>query len=419
MNFRKMLTGEKIKNKRFIFIVAFLAMLPSFLYAFVIAFDTDWRQWLPTFNYFVGYETGFGGRKLIGTLFNWLFPGTITPAHIRSFILTANILMLALLTWLVCKALTQRGTPSLGIVVLTVLYAVGPFSLMAYVRTPLSMGFMETYQFVLLLIWLLFYLHWSDGWAYYLVTLLVAACCILIHHAFCCTMMPAMVALCLMDCFSSDSNGRKKWLGYGTVAVVLAALFVMLWFFGGMNVDIDTLMASIRERGPKVMPEDKQGFWTLFYANNEQNMQSNLHELPYKYTEFGLSLILLAPLLYIMFYPWTSAAHKAKTPRQRWQYRTVYITMIVLTLPIFVVATDYSRWWIGFFLGMTVVTLATYAKGDPLITNRIKAMGLYLKHHWWIAAALIIYAAQLCMIDYRGLKQAVELRWMIWPMNNI
>ena len=46
-------------------------------------------------------------------------------------------------------------------------------------------------------------------------------------------------------------------------------------------------------------------------------------------------------------------------------------------------------------------------------------MGLYLKHHWWIAAALIIYAAQLCMIDYRGLKQAVELRWMIWPMNNI
>ncbi|MBP5545672.1 MAG: hypothetical protein J6X59_00110, partial [Bacteroidales bacterium] len=86
-----MLTGENIKNKRFIFIVAFLAMLPSFLYAFVIAFDTDWRQWLPTFNYFVGYETGFGGRKLIGTLFNWLFPGTITPAHIRSFILTANI----------------------------------------------------------------------------------------------------------------------------------------------------------------------------------------------------------------------------------------------------------------------------------------------------------------------------------------
>lgn len=413
MNFREM---RKEKSRNIVFIVAFLAIVPSFLYAFIIAFDTDWSQWLPTFNYFVGYETGFGGRKLIGTFFNWLFPGTITPVHIRSFILTANFLMLALLTWFVCKALTQRGAPSLGIALTVVLYAVGPFSLMAYVRTPLSMGFMETYQFVLLLAWLLLYLHRSDGWVYYLVTLLVSVCCILIHHAFCCTMMPAMVALCLMDCFSSNSNIRMKLSGYGAIAVVLVVLFVMLWFLGGMNVDIDTLMASIRERGPEVMPKDKDGFWLLYYASNEQNMQSNIQGLPYKYVEFGISLLILAPLLYMMFYPWMSAAHRAKTLRQRWHYRSVYLTMIVLTLPIFIVATDYSRWWIGLFLGMTVVTLATYAKGDCLITNRLQTMGEYLKRHWWVAAALIIYAAQLCMIDFRGLKQAVELGWMIWPL---
>ena len=43
----------------------------------------------------------------------------------------------------------------------------------------------------------------------------------------------------------------------------------------------------------------------------------------------------------------------------------------------------------------------------------------WLKKHWWVAAALLVYAAQLCMLDYRGLKQAVELRWMMMPMKHL
>lgn len=404
------------KERWLVLLMTFVAVVPSFLYAVVIAFDTEWDQWLPSFNYFVGYETGFGGRKLIGTLFGLVFPGMVTADHVRTFILTANLLMLALLALFVYRSLTQRGELSLGAVALAVLYAVGPFSLMAYVRTPLSMGFMETYQLVLVLAWLMLYLYRRQGVLYYAVTAIVAVLGILIHQAFCCTLMPAMVALCLVDCFSKPSAVWKKVVGYGLVTCVVAALFVMLWRHGGMNVDMDTMLASMKDRDAGVMPNNESGFWLLYYATNEENMMFNIVEFPYKYAEFGISLVLLSPLLYAMIYPWASAARKAETAGRRWLYRGVYLSVALLTLPVFVTATDYSRWWIGYFFSMTTATLATYATGDELIAQRLQVMWDYLKRHWWVAVALVVYAAQLCMIDYRGLKQAVEFRWMIWPM---
>ena len=405
-----------MKERWLVLLAALLAVVPSFLYAVVIAFDTDWSRWLPSYNYFVGYETGFGGRKLIGTLFGLVYPGVVTPDHVRVFILTANLLMLALLCLFFYRSLTKRGELSMGAVVLAVLYAVGPFSLMAYVRTPLSMGFMETYQLVLVLAWLLLYLWRRNGWTYYAVTLLVAMLGILIHHTFCCTLLPGMVALCLMDCFAKPVVDWRKLVGYGVVTTVVAVLFVMLWWRGGMNVDMGTLLASIKERDAGVEPDNESGLWLLYYATNEENMRFNWVEFPYKYAEFGLSLVLLSPLLCMMIYPWASAARRAESAGRRWLYRTVYLLVALLTLPVFIVATDHSRWWIGYFFSMTVATLGTYAVGDRLMAERLQAMWDFLKRHWWVGAALVVYAAQLCMIDYRGLKQAVEFRWMIWPM---
>ena len=351
-------------QKRMVLLASLLAVLPSFLYAVVIAFDTDWSQWLPSFNYFVGYETGFGGRKLIGTLFSWVFPGMVTPGHVRVFILTANLLMLALLC-------------------------------------------------------LMLYLHRRDGLAYYAATLAVASFGILIHHTFCCTLMPAMVALCLMDCFAKPAAVWHKVACYAVVTVLVAVLLAMLWWRGGMNVPMDELLASMRERDVGVMPDDERGFRLLYYATNAENMQSNLIEFPYKYVEFGLSLLLLSPLLFAMHWPWAGAARLAEGKGRRWLYRGASLAVPLLTLPLFVVATDYSRWWIGYFFSMTAATMATYATGDRPMAGSLKAMWGWLKKHWWVAAALLVYAAQLCMLDYRGLKQAVELRWMMMPMKHL
>lgn len=406
-------------QKRMVLLASLLAVLPSFLYAVVIAFDTDWSQWLPSFNYFVGYETGFGGRKLIGTLFSWVFPGMVTPGHVRVFILTANLLMLALLCLFMYRSLTMHGELSPGALALAVLYAVGPFSLMAFVRTPLSMGFMETYQLALVLAWLMLYLHRRDGLAYYAATLAVASFGILIHHTFCCTLMPVMVALCLMDCFAKPAAVWRKVACYAVVTVLVAVLLAMLWWRGGMNVPMDELLASMRERDVGVMPDDERGFRLLYYATNAENMQSNLIEFPYKYVEFGLSLLLLSPLLFAMHWPWAGAARRAEGKGRRWLYRGASLAVPLLTLPLFVVATDYSRWWIGYFFSMTAATLATYATGDRPMAGSLKAMWGWLKKHWWVAAALLVYAAQLCMLDYRGLKQAVELRWMMMPMKHL
>ena len=78
--------------------------------------------------YFVGYETGFGGRKLLGTIFNFILPEHVQHRHLIPFILGVIVLNITLFAIYVFKCLKNSKYKHVATVLLLAIYLVSPFS---------------------------------------------------------------------------------------------------------------------------------------------------------------------------------------------------------------------------------------------------------------------------------------------------
>lgn len=402
-------------SSHLLFLLILLAVVPSILKVVHYSLVEDYAGWWPTYNYLVGYETGFGGRKLIGTLFGWIMPDYIEPCHIRMFILPANLLMLMLFAWFVYRASSLMANKRFPLLLFVAVYAVSPFSIMGFVDTKQSLGFMDAYQLVLTMVWLLLYMRRREGAFYYVATLLIVVVCLLIHHTFLCTLFPLFISLFVYDIMSDNGNWRRKLLYYASVSGVIALLFFAMWRFSRMNVEFDVLYDRLCHKADTAVLPDKSGLWFLYYMSNGENVHSNHDLLPLRYVEFLYTVVLLFPLYMVLYYPWMSAARKAESMCARLRYRAVYLSVTLLSLPIFIVATDYTRWWLGFCFSMFAVTMVAVHIGDEGIIQRLKAMFSFARRRWWLAIVAIIYLAQFSALDFRGLKQAIELRMWLGP----
>ena len=79
-----------------------------------VAFDYEYGNAFPTLNYYVGFETGFGGRKLIGTIAHLLFGNHIGVAQIATMMMAAHVLMAGLFLWLVVRCLPRLDSRTLA-----------------------------------------------------------------------------------------------------------------------------------------------------------------------------------------------------------------------------------------------------------------------------------------------------------------
>lgn len=361
--------------------------------------------------YFVGYETGFGGRKLLGTLYGLLLPDFVRWTHLRPFIIGINMLMLFLFAGFAIQTLRRLQDDRLAVPLLAV-YLATPFSILGWVHSTMSLYFTETYTLALTLAWLMLYVACPRRWWYYLLTAAISVTACLIHHTFCCTFFPLMAALMLHD---SMPEGRIDWrraLPYGLICAALAVLLGAIWMFSHMNIDYETLHQSVLDR----TTEDAYGRGSLmydyFYKSNSENSRLGFitweKRLP---MEFALTLLMLLPALAVLAWPWVAAARIA--PRHKWRYWGVLAADVLMTLPMFVMATDYGRWWTALCFTLFALPLAAAARGDQPLREALAAMYDFFRRHLLLAVVLIVYLLQLAphpQFPYFGIQQAMRLR---------
>lgn len=361
--------------------------------------------------YFVGYETGFGGRKLLGTLYGLLLPDFVRWTHLRPFIIGINMLMLLLFAGFAIQTLRRLQDDRLAMPLMAV-YLATPFSILGWVHSTMSLYFTETYTLALTLAWLMLYVACPRRWWYYLLSAAIAVTACLIHHTFCCTFFPLMAALMLHD---SLPEGRIDWrraLPYGLICAALAVLLGAIWMFSHMNIDYETLHQSVLDR----TTEDAYGRGSLmydyFYKSNSENSRVGFitweKRLP---MEFALTLLMLLPALAVLAWPWVAAARIA--PRHKWRYWGVLAADVLMTLPMFVMATDYGRWWTALCFTLFALPLAAAARGDQPLREALAAMYGFFRRHLLLAVVLIVYLLQLAphpQFPYFGMQQAMRLR---------
>ena len=406
----------KSNNIRIITLLALVVVLVPLLGKVVaVAMSSACFGW-PSLNYHIGYETGFGGRKFIGTLCHLLLPAYVQATHIRVLVIAANALLLAGVAWLFTRLVSMASDAKLSGMMLLA-YFVGPFSLLAWFDTGMSVIFMETYQLLFVVGWLLVYLRWHGRSEFYVFTLILSVVCGLIHHTFCCTLMPLVAALLLYDLWDGGRFQPRRLVWTAVIGVAMGMLLASIWLFSEMNLPREELSARLAATvAPNAYEADPYVLEVLYYQSNSGNRDASLDVLTRcRLPELVLSLLMLLPLLAVLYWPWIRAARKASGTAQAWRYRLVYFTVTLLTLPIFFMATDYGRWFVCWCFGLVVLTLMALALHDKLVEAAVGEMYAYVRSHWWAALLLVVYLLGLHAQSFEGLKEAINIREFLIP----
>lgn len=387
-------------------LITALALLPALAKCIVYAYSFPFGSDPISFYYFIGLDTGFGGRKLMGTLCQWVLPNYVEHRHLRLLVITSNALMLGLFVWMTHKSINRNLRESLPLAAMLLVYMLSPFSLANWVDSRLSVGFMETYMMVLTLVWLLLYLRWRGQWHFYLSTLIIAAAGIMIHHSYACLFFPLMVALFIYDTLEENGINWKKGVAYGGICLALLVLFVCIWKFHHMNIDMETLYADIRQRAaPDACEWNKDELHIRYYISQSENRAMAFGHT-HRYPELALSMLMLAPIFVVFYWPWVRAYKSS----HNWRYLLMPLSITMLVLPSFFMITDYSRLWTAWFFMLILALMTLTALKDHALQTALKDMLQLGKKHWWLATMLLVYAFQLHVLGYDGLREAIEWR---------
>lgn len=355
--------------------------------------------------YFVGYETGFGGRKLLGTIFNFILPEHVQHRHLIPFILGVIVLNITLFAIYVFKCLKNSKYKHVATVLLLAIYLVSPFSFLRMLSH--LVWYADIWLYLATLIFLLLYLNHRNSWWYWPATLIIVIAACLTHHIFCCTFFPLFAALFLYDTLSNNRISLSKSFGYLGICTCIGGLFLAIWFFGSNSIDIDTIYDQVSQRTNCVCTKERLYFHWL-YGSNTENIQAmwDVGQFPWRYYQFLPVLILLSPMLALFCAPWIMAI-KATKGIEKIKYLAMLLLPTMLILPMFAVATDYSRWYYSLFFCYIMMLLMLHGLNDKVINTQLQRLFEYLKKNWIITFLLIVYLSSFsigaCGIDWMEL----------------
>ena len=382
-----------------------LGLVLLFLLIDIVRFSNNpTSAYFSSLYYFVGYDTGYGGRKLIGTIFSFILPEYVEMRHIRVVLLGVNLIMLVLFAIFICSRNRSGKDVQRLMAVSLLIYLVSPFPITVWCTSGLSVAFMETYMFVYTIIWLLLYMRCGRHWYYYLATVVIASCGILTHITFCCTFFPLFVALFIYDCFDANGLNWKRIVTYTAVCAGVFGVFLSIWLFGTMNVPIDELQASICKRAaPNVCIVDKEVIKWLYYVSNMENRNMAFAMFPVRYKELVVSMVLLLPLLAFFFLPWFMAFMRCTNRTTRWRYALVPTVLTLMVIPMFFMATDYGRWFVAWDFDIFVLLWLPLVCCDALITDCFRKICA----RPWLIVAVAAYLSGLHLLNIVGLHEAL------------
>lgn len=385
---------QRIYNlfERWQYELAIFAILFVRLFSFLITKLDDNLYLLP--GYLIDYSVGFGGRKLIGSIFSVFFPDYLPMSTIIIIVYVICILLIAYMAYLLGAFIRRmkeygNGCYIFGIFI-TATYLVSPFSV-AFLFTPENFARFDTY--LLLLSLLFIQLSVCRKHVFYFVALFfISLIGCLIHHAFISTYFILILALCLYDWYNTG-NSKKRFIQYVVVAVLLIACMVSVLFFSSNNIPSDELYRILQARTDGVLNEP--GIHIVYYAGLVANMKAFvIGNLPNMLLGLFLISVFLSPLYYMLYYIWRNAV-RFKADRNYAIAVNLMNCCFLLLIPLCVVAIDYARWLAaGLFCQLALVAVLAY-KGDAGVLHGIKGVVDYLKRNIFVSVAYVIFLGSL------------------------
>lgn len=395
------------RNTNWALLCILIIIAPTLFTIIYDGYRVHWSDYMQTYNYFVGYKYGWGGRKFLGTIIEPLLPQFVTAKTIRNIVIPSNIIMMMLTSLMVWLGLPKKREEAIPLALFLALYLASPFSILNYVFSDLSLVCIETYQLLLLLLWIIAYIRGKDKWCYYILTFTVPICCLLIHHTFFCTLYPLMLGLFIFDTMRDGKPSTKKVIVYGLNVLMLLVLFLALWLYGEMNIDKDSLYETIARRANSDVLPDKNWLTWYYYMSNEENTVSAMTtEIRIR---FVLEFLIMLPLIVVLAAPWWLTAKRATSWGNRMRYILPPICVILFTIPVFMMAYDYSRWWICLFFQLIVLLITSH--DDDHLKKSLLSLSSHAVKHWYVVLLLMAFLLQLHNSSrmFAGLEESERL----------
>ena len=332
----------------------------------------------------------------MGTIFTHILPDYVGYRQFLPIIWGINLVFLTLFVWFLTKGLKKASSTGIGLGLLTIyaLWFVSPFSISNYFSQGINLMFPEIWSMTLVLAFLLLYMYGRSKWWYYLLTLLICISCCLIHHVFCCLFFPLILAIIVGDILEEKSPKKslKKTLIYGTICLILTAIFVWIWLFGHMNTSLDSLHNTICQRtAAGVCTHDKDAINQLYYLSNLENRVNQASNFSLRAIDLLITIIVTSPLIVILVAPWILAYKRATTKISRWKYLLVGTIPTIIHAPIYFFAVDYGRWEYAWFLNYICLLIFFVWNGDKGIIEAIKKMKEWGKNHLFLFVCIFAY----------------------------
>lgn len=345
--------------------------------------------------YFVGYSTGFGGRKFLGWLVSLLYPSVdvFHHHHLVPFVFGAFcvlVILFVVYVWIGFKRGKQYDDKT-GVIVIALVtfYLISSYGIGRLL--PFLAWYADVWLYLITLVFLLLWFKLRGHWTFYVLTAVVAVAGCLVHHIFCCIFFPLFVVLFLYDTFSNDRLNIGKGIVYGAICLGLVVLLYCIWSFSA-PIDIDALYSQVVARTNNVCTRDRIVFQWL-YGSNADNYKAmwEIGQFPFMYYAFLPVLVLLSPMVILLMAPWVMAIKHSRNKVERTKYWLIVLASSLIFLPAFVIATDYNRWWAAWFFCQTMLLVAMCADGNDLIIQQLKRIYQYLRQHVLLTAVLLIY----------------------------
>lgn len=385
-----------------------LCFIPALCYFFLHSFgdiSSDHAMF-----YFNTYSMGWGGRKLLGTLFNLFYPGDVSRGAILSFVYTVNFIAIFFLILIVSQCLKADCRRAGTLAVIFGLYLMSPYSFVKYIGAGWTLHFIDIYLIALTLVCVWLFMHYRDKWFFYPLLLLLTFSACLIHHLFCSTLLPMLIALFLYDILSDRQKTVRKMMSYGTILMVLFVVFVCIYKYSRMTVDIDTFYNNMVARCPSnLVHHDKDyAVYMQFYASNKSNIDWGKYYMHDRHVETVFTLLFMLPLLVVLWMPWLMSIKHASSLSQRLKYVVVLGASVCFAYPGFVAVTDYGRLFYIFFLCQALLVLLVCFLKDELFCVQIDRMAKWGRDHIIVVVVLGVYLAAFSASDWNRMP-LVEL----------
>ena len=294
--------------------------------------------------YLVDYSTGFGGRKLMGSIASVVLGNYVTKRELFCFISTGYAFLILLFSFLIGKFLkkvksSQPKDIYWGCLYLVLLYLSSPFSI-AYLFNWQNFGRMEIWQLIILVIFILAYSS-INKYIRPLWSLLCIIVSILIHPVFLSTYFPFYGLMMIYDVYNNCGREKKYIVFEYFISLCIVFLF-MIWiqFYPSPNMTLEELTLYLQNKTNIELDVFYVKF--LFLAKLSDHIREVvIGYIPRTVSGIVLAFILFSPFFYIIYNILKDYYYYLRKNRVQLFLVVASLSPMIIA---YITAVDFGRW---------------------------------------------------------------------------